>query len=323
MKGGEDKFEDIGDDEMDATRMIVASRPGEAEARFTVEVETRLHRRAHPPQRRTVRMGGIYSGWEQWFLLSSDRHHDNPECDQKLEKKHLDEAKERKAGVIDAGDLHCAMQGKFDKRGDKSALRPEHQHGDYLDKLVSTAADFYEPYAKHLIVLGQGNHETAILKRPRDEPDRAAGRAAEEAEPHDPVRRLRRLGAVPVHVLEDRAHLAAPALLPRHGRRRARDPRRDPDQPAGRVQPRRGHRAQRAHARSMGRPDRTPAHQRGRHPFHDEQVHVRTPGYKDGWGDGYGGWETEKMLGPKPKGAAWLRFWLHDNQIITEITRAA
>jgi PBSX family phage terminase large subunit len=38
MKGGEDKFEDIGDDEMDATRMIIASRPGEAEARFTVEV---------------------------------------------------------------------------------------------------------------------------------------------------------------------------------------------------------------------------------------------------------------------------------------------
>jgi hypothetical protein len=34
----------------------------------------------------TVRMGGIYSGWEQWFLLSSDRHHDNPECDQKLER---------------------------------------------------------------------------------------------------------------------------------------------------------------------------------------------------------------------------------------------
>lgn len=100
-----------------------------------------------------------------WFLLSGDRHHDNPHCDQELEKKHLDQALEREAGIIDVGDLFCAMQGKYDKRSSKSDIRPEHQNGEYLDALVNTAAEFYEPYAKNIVALGYGNHETSILGR--------------------------------------------------------------------------------------------------------------------------------------------------------------
>ena len=71
-----------------------------------------------------------------WVLLTSDRHHDNPHCNQELEKKHLDEAKERNAVIIDYGDLFCAMQGKFDRRASKDHIRPAHQHGNYLDRLV-------------------------------------------------------------------------------------------------------------------------------------------------------------------------------------------
>ena len=48
--------------------------------------------------------------WEQWVLLRSDVHHDNPKCDQDLERKHLDEAKECNAPIIDNGDLFCAKQ---------------------------------------------------------------------------------------------------------------------------------------------------------------------------------------------------------------------
>jgi hypothetical protein len=271
----------------------------------------------------TVRMGGIYSGWEQWFLLSSDRHHDNPECDQKLEKKHLDEAKDRKAGVIDAGDLHCAMQGKFDKRGDKSKLRPEHQHGDYLDKLVSTAADFYEPYAKHLIVLGQGNHETAILKRHETN---LTERLVERLKKPNPMIQCGGYGGwVRFLFTFSKTGRTSRLLHYYHGTGGGGPVTR------GVIQTNRlavfnpdadivlsGH----THDQWVVPIARQRISEAGT-PFHDEQVHVRTPGYKDGWGDGYGGWETEKMLGPKPKGAAWLRFWLHDNQIITEITRAA
>jgi hypothetical protein len=57
-------------------------------------------------------------------------------------------------------------------------------------------------------------------------------------------------------------------------------------------------------------------------PYHDEQLHVRTPGYKDSWGDGYGGWEVERCLGPKPKGAAWLHFTMRGDAVATEVIRA-
>lgn len=72
--------------------------------------------------------------WEQHFLLRSDAHHDNPKSDRSLELKHLQEAVGYDAGVIDCGDLFCAMQGKYDKRSSKSDIRPEHQAGDYLDR---------------------------------------------------------------------------------------------------------------------------------------------------------------------------------------------
>lgn len=102
--------------------------------------------------------------WEQWVLVRSDAHHDNPHTLQDWEKRHLDLAVERNAGIIDVGDLFCAMQGKYDRRSSKDDLRPEHQCGNYLDALVTTAADFYGPYAANWWMLGIGNHETAILK---------------------------------------------------------------------------------------------------------------------------------------------------------------
>ncbi len=104
-------------------------------------------------------------GWERWYLLRSDAHHDNPHCDQALERRHLDQAKTRNAGVLDFGDLFCAMQGKYDKRSSKECIRPENQNGDYLRSIVKSAANFYEPYAHNFIVLGRGNHEASIQNR--------------------------------------------------------------------------------------------------------------------------------------------------------------
>lgn len=104
-------------------------------------------------------------GQEFWLLVQSDEHWDNPKTDLAMLKRHHEEALRRGAGIIKVGDTFCAMQGKYDFRADKSALRPEHQHGDYLDRLVTTAADFYGPFASNIIVMGDGNHETAIRKR--------------------------------------------------------------------------------------------------------------------------------------------------------------
>ena len=109
--------------------------------------------------------GNYPRGWEQWFLLTSDRHWDNPKSNWELQKKHLDEALERGAAVIDCGDWFCAMGGKADPRSAKPDIRPEHQVGDYFDSLVTTAADFFEPYSHILAVIGTGNHEASVLKR--------------------------------------------------------------------------------------------------------------------------------------------------------------
>lgn len=110
----------------------------------------------------TLRHNDVAKGWGQSYLLMADVHWDNPYCDRALLKRHLDIAKERGAGVLVFGDFFCAMQGKYDKRADKSALRPEHQGGNYLDLLVDTAADYFAPYVDIVVMMGDGNHETAI-----------------------------------------------------------------------------------------------------------------------------------------------------------------
>lgn len=104
------------------------------------------------------------SAWERWFLLRSDAHHDNLHCDRELELLHLRQAVERDACILDIGDLHCAMAGKWDKRADPTAFREEYRV-NYLDSLVREAADFYEPFAANWVMMSPGNHETAVLRR--------------------------------------------------------------------------------------------------------------------------------------------------------------
>ena len=99
--------------------------------------------------------------FEQWVLLSSDRHLDNPHSLRKLQKKHLDEAKERKAMVCDFGDLFCAMQSRGDRRGRKGDVG--NHSNDYLGELVRDATDFLEPYSENLAIIAPGNHEAKLL----------------------------------------------------------------------------------------------------------------------------------------------------------------
>lgn len=100
-----------------------------------------------------------------WVLLASDLHWDNAHCRLDLLKRHFDQAKERNAAICLFGDTFCAMQGKWDPRSSRDALRPEHHTGSYLDALVSTGAKWFKPYAKQIALISPGNHETAILKR--------------------------------------------------------------------------------------------------------------------------------------------------------------
>ena len=108
---------------------------------------------------------GVGPGWEQWFLLSGDRHWDNPLSDWKLQRRHLKQARELGALVVDVGDFFCLMQGKYDPRASKDGLRPEHRGEAYVDSVVDSAVDFFGDYAGLFVVVGMGNHERAFLKR--------------------------------------------------------------------------------------------------------------------------------------------------------------
>lgn len=247
-------------------------------------------------------------------LLSFDRHHDNPKSDQNLEIKHLEEVKKLKTFCLDGGDLFCAMQGKYDRRSSKSDVRPEHQNGEYLDSLVNTAADFFEPYAEVMPVFGLGNHETAILK-------------AHETNLTDRL----------VHCLRERTgascHMGGYStwvkicfrFSNKEGKKTTRSSKTlwlfhgsggDAPMSFGTLNVKRqasiipdadviatGHSHNeftvplpRARLSNMGVP------------YLDEQLHIKVPTYKEEYQKGIKGWHVERGAPPKPIGATWLVF---------------
>ena len=97
-----------------------------------------------------------------WLLIRSDAHHDSAHCDRAMERRHLEQAVERNAAVLDLGDLFDCMQTRNDPRRALGGKRPEHAERPYLDSLLDDAVDFYAPFASALAVIGIGNHESKI-----------------------------------------------------------------------------------------------------------------------------------------------------------------
>ena len=262
----------------------------------------------------TVRVD-VASGRRFRALLRSDAHHDNAHTDQAMERKHLREAVERGAAIIDIGDLHCAMQGKWDRRASRDAMRPEYQSGNYLDRLVECAADFYEPYADYLLHMSVGNHETSITKmHETDLTDRT-------------VNALRERGAVD---LTRGSYAGWIALRFNYSNRRRSFIIRYTHGYGGGGMMTHGILATRREASQF--PD---AHllwsghthdswsvdlARERLSTHgvvysDTQTHIKTAGYKPETLEG-AGWAVERGSPPKPLGAAWLEVWMDSNGII-------
>ena len=101
---------------------------------------------------------------ENRLALLSDLHWDNPKCDRVILKRHLDYCLKEQIPVMIVGDTFCLMQGRGDRRGNKSDILPEHNNAKYLDSVVDTAVEWFSPYAHILTVIGYGNHETGIIK---------------------------------------------------------------------------------------------------------------------------------------------------------------
>lgn len=257
--------------------------------------------------------------WEQWFLLSSDRHHDNPKTDQKLEKFHLDQALERNAGIIDAGDLLCLMQGRFDKRSSKSSVRPEHQVDDYFDAVIEDAADFYEPYAHNWISMGYGNHDLAIKQRLETDPiQRLAGIL--NARTRSRVLTLGYTGWI-VFKFDSGKHFVK-TLWFNHGSgqgamvtKGAISAAREREYVNADIMLS-GHNHQqweqwtkRLHITRRGKV------------VEKDCVYVKTPTYKRDY-TGIEGFSTLKGLGPRPMGAYWLKFYFRDGDIRFNVVKA-
>ena len=99
------------------------------------------------------------------ILLLADVHWDSAHCRLDLLKEVLDDAASDNTPVFIFGDLFDAMQGKWDPRSSQDTLRPEHRGGNYLDLLVDTAIEWFEPYKEILAMVTYGNHETSIMKK--------------------------------------------------------------------------------------------------------------------------------------------------------------
>ena len=107
---------------------------------------------------------------QQEFLLISDIHFDNPKCNRELLVRHLDYALRNNCPILINGDFFCLMQGKYDPRRSKKDIRPEHNVPNYLDAVIEEAVEWWLPYHHLLLVVGYGNHETAIIKNVETDP---------------------------------------------------------------------------------------------------------------------------------------------------------
>ena len=97
-------------------------------------------------------------------LFLGDLHLDHPKADRAGLKRVLDEAVERDAAIVLVGDVFDVMQGRNDRRSSKGALQARYGRDDYLTAVLEDVTDFLLPYARHLWLILDGNHEATILK---------------------------------------------------------------------------------------------------------------------------------------------------------------
>lgn len=305
-------------EEIDLSKHKLPARPGSI--LHSTEQLSRNVFRVNVPLRRDAK-------WEWWTLLTSDQHWDNPHSNHELQLTHLKEAKSRGAAILCAGDLFCLMQGKYDKRANKSALRPEHQVDNYLDAVINTATQFFAPFAHNFVVVATGNHEQAIADRHETNMiDRFVGAMNQKTGSHianagfsgwvifsfrdgsNPAR-------TPINLHLDHGYGGGGPVtsdLIQHQRRSVYLP--DADIVIS------GH----THDHFVKETSRVRLSPQG-NIYHDVQTHVKIPSYKDEYRDGYGGWATAtKGMPPKPQGACWLRFfWSRaEEKVLYEVTRA-
>jgi hypothetical protein len=260
----------------------------------------------------------IRAGWEQWVLLQSDQHIDSIFCNRELLIAHLDEAKRRDAWIISVGDLFDAMQGRFDPRRSMDELRPEYRRENYYDFVVQDVTRILYEYRDCFAVIADGNHELSVLKNANTNlADRLVSnlRQAGASVVHGGyggwvVLQLKTGPDGPYHTIKIRYFHGSGGEAPvtRGAIQTARQAVYLPD--ADVVV--NGH-SHNAYTIPISRERIT---DRGYH-YQDIAWYLRTPGYKQSYGDGTGGWEVTRGGVPKPIGAIWLKLHFDASNNVT------
>lgn len=264
----------------------------------------------------TIHFDDVRAGWEHWFLLSSDRHHDSGGCNRELEIEHLELVKERKGHILDFGDIFDCMQGKYDPRRSYPEMRPEYLKAmidtktGYLDVVAKDAVDFYKQYAEYFTLISQGNHETAIhshndtdmIERLVFGLNTAAKTQIQKGTYGGWVRFLFKIQKTQCESLNLKYFHGSGGGGP---------------VTKGTIQSNRqavflpdanivvnGH----IHESWLLALSRERLSEAGVIST-DIQYHVRTGTYKNDYGDGSGGWHVERGAPPKPMGAVWMRLY--------------
>jgi len=263
-----------------------------------------------------LKFDNVRDGWEQWFLLSSDRHHDSRHSDKELMREHLEQAKEKSAYIFDFGDFFDAMQGRYDPRRSYPDMDPKYldimqKKGiGYLDAIVTDAREFYKPYAKLFLLISKGNHETAIYEHNDiDLTNRIvyglnsdAGTQIHTGMYGGWIRFMFSIGKTQRESINLKYFHGSGGGGPvtkgviQSNRQAVYLP--DADIVVN------GH----IHESWILPLKRERISQAGVI-YQDYQYHVRTGTYKDEYGDGGEGWAVTKGMPPKPKGAVWFKLY--------------
>lgn len=256
----------------------------------------------------------ILNAETQWVFITSDLHIDSIYCNREFLFADLDEAVRRNAMILLVGDVFDAMQGRFDPRRSMAELRPEYRREDYLDYVTKDVGKLLAPYAKNIAVLSDGNHELSILKnastnladRLVERLNNTHGGNIRHGGYGGWVRFMWERGGVPkgstkikyFHGSGGEAPVTRGAI--QTNRQSVYLP--DPNIIIN------GH----SHHAYWIPVTRERISGKGEVYF-DTQHHIRTPGYKQSYGDGTTGWDVTSGKVPKPLGGCWLKLWCDSN----------
>jgi hypothetical protein len=266
------------------------------------------------------------SGWEQWLFLTSDNHFDSIYCNRDVMRADFDEAKRRNARIFIFGDFFDAMQGRYDPRRSMPELRPEYaRREDYYDFLVQDAAAWLAPYAGVIDVMADGNHELSVLKAANTnvmdrlvaDLNRATGSKIFHGGYGGWVRFMF------TRTLLDGTHNPKSSVRMKyfHGS-------------GGEAPVTRG--VIQTNRQAVYLPDANiivNGHSHNSYyipisrerlsgkgmPYFDIQHHIRTPGYKQAYGDGTTGWDVTRGGVPKPIGGCWVRLYAEGDIIRVQV----